>query len=136
MTSKVSQKPSGPTSRAFPTSWHTTGDLARYGAWYAGLLHMSFRAIGVEVRSEDASSRGRVDLVVLTGGQVFLFEFKMVETANETEAALDAALAQIRDRGYAEKYRDRKEPIHLIAIACRRDTRTLLDIRVEPTVPS
>ncbi len=117
---------------SIPYQWATTGDLARYEAWYAGLLHMSFRAIGVEVRSEEASSRGRADLVVLTGGQVFLFEFKMAETAEETETALDAALAQIRDRGYAEKYRDRSEPIHWIAIACGRDTRNLLDIRVEP----
>jgi len=119
---------------SLPYQWSTSGDLARYEAWYAGLLHMSLRAIGVEVRSEESSSRGRADLVVLTGGQVFLFEFKMVETADETEAVLEAALAQIRDRGYAEKYRDRKEPIHWIAIACGRDTRNLLDIRVEPTV--
>ncbi|MCY4300547.1 MAG: AAA family ATPase, partial [Aestuariivita sp.] len=119
---------------SLPYQWSTSGDLARYEAWYAGLLHMAFRAIGVDVRSEDASSRGRADLVVLTGGQVFLFEFKMVETADGTEAALDAALAQIRNRGYAEKYRDRKEPVHLVAIACGRDTRNLLDIRVKPTV--
>ncbi len=112
----------------------TTGDLARYEAWYAGLLHMGLRAIGVDVRSEGSSSRGRADLVIVTGGQVFLFEFKMVETADMAEAALQTALAQIRDRGYAEKYRDRKEPIHLVAIACGRDTRTLLDIRVEPVM--
>ncbi len=117
---------------SLPYQWSAAGDLARYEAWYAGLLHMSFRAISVDVRSEDSSSRGRSDLVVLTGGQVFLFEFKMVETADKTEIALETALTQIRDRGYAEKYRDRKEPIHLIAIVCGRDTRNLLDIRVEP----
>ncbi len=118
---------------SLPYQWHNK-DLARYEAWYAGLLHMAFRAIGVEVRSEESSSHGRADMVVLTGGQVFLFEFKMVETADGTEAALDAAITQIRDRGYAEKYRDRSEPIHWIAIACGRDTRNLLDIRVEPVV--
>ena len=118
---------------SLPYQWHNK-NLARYEAWYAGLLHMSLRAIGVDVRSEESSSHGRADMVVLTGGQVFLFEFKMVETADGTEAALDAAFAQIRDRDYAEKYRDRKDPIHLIAIACGRDTRNLLDIRVEPAV--
>ncbi len=118
---------------SIPYQWHNK-DLARYEAWYAGLLHMAFRAIGVEVRSEDSSSHGRADLVVLTGGQVFLFEFKMAETADATETALQTALTQIRDRGYAEKYRDRKDPIHWIAIACGRDTRNLLDIRVEPAV--
>ncbi|MCY4301542.1 MAG: AAA family ATPase [Aestuariivita sp.] len=118
---------------SLPYQWHNK-NLARYEAWYAGLLHMSLRAIGVDVRSEESSSHGRADMVVLTGGQVFLFEFKMVETADGTEAALDAAITQIRDRGYAEKYRDRKDPIHWIAIACGRDTRNLLDIRVEPVI--
>ncbi|MCY4305868.1 MAG: AAA family ATPase [Aestuariivita sp.] len=117
---------------SIPYQWHTTGDIARYETWYAGLLHMGFRAIGVDVRSEEASSRGRADLVILTGGQVFIVEVKMVETAMETEGALEAALAQMRDRGYAEKYKGRKEPIHMIAIACGREARNLLDIRVEP----
>jgi len=115
---------------SIPYQWQNN-DLARYEAWYAGLLHMCFRAIGVDIRSEEASSHGRAGMVVLTGGQVFVLEFKVAETADGTEAALEAALTQIRDRGYAEKYRDRKEPIHQIAIACGRSDRTLLDIRVE-----
>ena len=45
---------------------------------------------------------------------------------------LEAALAQMRERGYADKYRDRQEPVHLIAVVCNRDARNLLDIRAEP----
>ncbi|MCY4151817.1 MAG: AAA family ATPase [Aestuariivita sp.] len=116
---------------SIPYQWTTTGNLARYEAWYAGLLHMGFRATGVDVRSEESSSHGRADMVVLTGGQVFVLEFKMVESAKETESALETALAQMRDRRYAEKYRDRKEPIHQIAIVCDRKDRVLRDIRVE-----
>ena len=115
-----------------PYQWHATGDLARYEAWYASLLHMCFRAIGVDVRVEDASSRGRADMVVLTGGQVFVLEFKMTDGDSDTAAALDAALAQMRERGYAEKYRDRTEAVHLIGVACGREARNLLEIRVEP----
>ena len=117
---------------SIPYRWHITGDLARYEAWYTCLLHMCFRAIGVDVRSEEASSRGQADMVVMTGGQVFVFEFKMVEQVEETEAALAAALKQMRERGYADKYRDRQEPVHLIAVVCSRDARNLLDMRVEP----
>ena len=115
-----------------PYQWHATGDLARYEAWYASLLHMCFRAIGVDVRVEDASSHGRADMVVLTGGQVFVLEFKMAEENGDAEAALDAAVAQMRERGYAEKYRDRGEPVHLIGVACGREARNLLEIRAEP----
>ena len=115
-----------------PYQWHASGDLARYEAWYASLLHMCFRAIGVDLRVEDASSHGRADMVVLTGGQVFVLEFKMAKGSGDTEAALDAAIAQMRERGYAEKYRDRGESVHLIGVACGRETRNLLEIRVEP----
>jgi len=62
-----------------PYQWHATGDLARHEAWYAGLLHMCFRAVGVDARSEEASSHGRADMVALTGGQVFVFELKVAE---------------------------------------------------------
>ncbi|MCY4301690.1 MAG: AAA family ATPase [Aestuariivita sp.] len=58
----------------------------------------------------------------------------LVDTAEKTKDALETALTQIRSRGYAEKYRDRKEPIYLVAIACGRDIRNVLDIRVESAV--
>ena len=114
-----------------PYQWHATGDLARYEAWYASLLHMCLRAIGVDVRVEDASSRGRADMVVLTGGRVFVLEFKMADGERNADAALDLAISQMRERGYAEKYRDRGESIHLLGVACGREARNLLEIRAE-----
>ena len=116
---------------SIPYQWHATGDLARYEAWYAGLLHMCFRAIDVEVHPEDTSSRGRADLVVRLGTQVFILEFKIAESLDDVEATLDAALAQIRDRGYAEKYRHGANAINLIGVACGRDARNILEIRAE-----
>ncbi|MCY4287994.1 MAG: AAA family ATPase [Aestuariivita sp.] len=121
---------------SIPYQWQSTADLSRYEAWYASLLHMCFRAIGVDVRSEDVSSRGRADMVVLTEGQVFILEFKMAEGANALETALDSALAQMRERGYAEKYWDRREAIHLVAIAFDREERKLLKVRAEAAVNS
>ena len=70
-------------------------------------------------------------MVVLTGEQVFVLEFKMADGEGDAEAALDAAIGQMRERGYAEKYRDRGEPIHLIGVACGREARSLLKIRTE-----
>ncbi len=114
-----------------PYQWHTSGELARYEAWYGGLLYACFRSNGVDLRVEDASSRGRADMVVFRGGQVFVLEFKMAAEGEDGEAALDAALVQMRERGYAEKYRDRGEPIHLVGIAFGREERNLLGVRAE-----
>jgi len=115
-----------------PYQWHNQNDMARYEAWYASLLHMCFRAIGVDVRSEEATSRGRADMVVPLGDEVFILEFKMAESAKEAEAALEAAFAQMRDRGYADRYRGRA--VHLVAVACGREVRNLLEVRAEQVV--
>ena len=71
--------------------WHASGDLARHEAWYASLLHMCLRAIGVEVRNEEATGHGRVDMVVEPDDQVFVIAFKRARRAEEAKAALDAA---------------------------------------------
>ncbi len=114
---------------SIPYQWHATGDLARYEAWYASLLHMVFRSIGVEVHAEAATSHGRADLVVHLGAQVFILEFKMAASADAAEAALTAAFAQMRDRGYADAHHG--QPVHLVAIACGREVRNLLEVRAE-----
>ncbi len=115
-----------------PYQWHAKGDLARYEAWYAGLLYMCLRAAGADLSAEEASHRGRADLVVRLGGQVFVLEFKMADGEEDGAAALDAAMAQMRARGYAETYRDHDGPVHLIGVACGRAARNLLDLRAEP----
>ncbi len=126
----------GATLRAWlsgiPYQWHATGDLARYEAWYASLLYMCLRAVDADLRVEEASSRGRADMVLRLGGQVFVIEFKMAESDDGGAAALDAAMAQMRGRGYAEKYRDHDGLVHLVGVACGREARNLLDIRTEP----
>ena len=57
---------------------------------------------------------------------VYLFEFKVVEMAGE-----GAAMAQLKARGYAEKYRVRGEPIHLVAVEFSRDMRNVVAFEVE-----
>ncbi len=116
---------------SIPYQWHTTGDLARYEAWYASLLHMCFRAIGIAVHSEASTSHGRADMVVFLGEQVFILEFKMADSADDAQTVLETAFTQMRARGYAETYHG--QPVHLVAIACGREVRNLLEVRAEPT---
>ena len=108
-----------------PYQWQSRPELARYEAWYAGMLYACFQTIGMEVRVEDASHRGRADMVLLHREQVFVLEFKMAEDGEDGDAAMARAMAQIRERGYAEKYRARGEPIHLVGVEFSEATRTL-----------
>ena len=84
------------------------------------MVYSYFAALGYEIVVEESSSHGRLDMAVRTGGHVYLFEFKVVEMTPP-----GAALAQLRERGYADKYRGGCEPIHPIGVEFSRETRNV-----------
>ena len=84
------------------------------------------RALGLDVTVEDSGSRGRLDMAVRFNGNVYLFEFKVLEHAGE-----GAAMAQLKERRYADKYRGLGQPIHLIAVEFSSETRNLAAFEVE-----
>ena len=90
------------------------------------MFYSYFAGLGLDVVVEDSSSHGRLDMAVRFNGQVYLFEFKVVELAPE-----GAAMAQLKAKGYAGKYRARGEPIHLIAVEFSREARNLAAFDVE-----
>ena len=94
-----------------PTDWHRRNKIGHYEGYYASVFYASLAALGMDVRVEDASAAGRLDLALRFHGHVYLFEFKVVESAGE-----GAALEQIVARGYADKYRSLSEPIHLVGV--------------------
>ena len=110
---------------SIPYPWYTNNDIARYEGFYASVVYSYFAALGYEVTVEESSSHGRLDMAVRTGGHVYLFEFKVVEMASP-----GSALAQLRERDYAAKYRGRGEPIHLIGVEFSRDRRNVTAFEV------
>ena len=110
---------------SIPYQWYTNNDIADFEGFYASVFYSYFAALGYEISVEESSSHGRLDMAVRTGGHVYLFEFKVVEMAPP-----GAALAQLQERGYADKYRARGEPIHLIGVEFSRDTRNVTTFEV------
>ena len=111
---------------SIPADWYRSNPLAGFEGHYASVFYSHFAALGLDVRVEDATSHGRIDMAVLYAGRVFLFEFKVVE-----RQATGTALQQIKDRGYADKYRARGEPIHLVGIEFGRAERNVVGFEVE-----
>jgi hypothetical protein len=111
---------------ALPYQWHLKTPLARYEGYYASVVYSHFAALGLDLIPEDASRQGRLDLALRFQGAVWLFEFKVVELEPEGKA-----LAQIKARGYADKYRTEGGPIHLIGVEFSRKTRTVVGFEVE-----
>ncbi|WP_295448575.1 ATP-binding protein [uncultured Thiodictyon sp.] len=111
---------------AIPHHWHDGHPLARYEGYYASVFYSHFAALGLDLTAEDATQLGRIDLTLKFNGQIWLFEFKVVESA-----PAGRALQQLKERGYADKYRATGQPIHLIGIEFSREIRTLVGFEVE-----
>ncbi len=111
---------------AIPHQWHDGHPLARHEGFYASVFYSHLAALGLGLRAEDATSLGRIDLTLKFNGQVWLFEFKVVE-----QEPAGRALQQLKDRRYADKYRALGQPIHLIGIEFSQAQRTLVGFEVE-----
>jgi len=116
---------------SIPSDWYRNNPIARYEGYYASVFYAYFAALGLNITLEDSSNMGRLDMAVRFNGHLYLFEFKVVELVSSGEA-----LEQIKERGYADKYRAAGLPIHLIGIEFSRDRRSVVGFEVEHLPPS
>ena len=111
---------------SIPYEWYTNNDIANYEGYYASVFYSYFAGLGLDVTVEDSTSHGRLDMAVRFNGNVYLFEFKVVEMAPK-----GAAMAQLKEKRYADKYRSLGQPIHLIAVEFSKDARNVAAFEVE-----
>ncbi len=111
-----------------PYQWQSLEDGGYSEGHYASLLYACFVILGMEIRAEDSTNRGRADMVLIRDNQVFVLEFKV---AQETQVEVKAvqALAQMKEKDYAGKYRTGDREIHLLALVFDRQKRNLAMIR-------
>ncbi len=109
---------------SIPNEWYANTGMAGYEGHYASVFYSHFVAAGMEVRAEESTARGRSNLTVLYGGDIYLFEFKVVDGKPEGRA-----LAQ--ERGYADKYRRPGVPVHLIGVEFGREERNIVGFEFE-----
>jgi hypothetical protein len=111
---------------SIPHDWYRNNPIAQYEGYYASVFYAYFASLGLDLTPEDSSNAGRLDLALRFNAQVYLFEFKVVELAPEGQA-----LAQIKARGYADKYRADGQPIHLIGVEFSREQRRVVGFETE-----
>ena len=100
----------------------TNNDLAEYEGFYASVFYSYFAGLGLDVVVEESTSRGRLDMAVrFEGRAVYVFEFKVVEQAGE-----GAAMAQLVERGYADKYRAPGVRVHLVGVEFSSESRNVV----------
>ena len=105
---------------SIPHQWYTNNDIANYEGFYASVFYSYFAGLGLDVTVEDSTSRGRLDMALRFEGRTYVFEFKVVEQAGE-----GAAMAQLKQRGYADKYRGAGDPVRLVAVEFSSEERNI-----------
>ena len=90
---------------------------------FQSALYIIFKVFGMYVEVEQASSRGRVDIVMKTSDYVYIIECKFDGTAQD-------ALKQIDDKGYAKPFAQDKRTIYKIGVSFSSEQRTISEWQI------
>ena len=79
----------------------------KYEKYYQSIFFMIFKMLGCDIRAEERTDKGRIDAVLDTGDQIFVFEFKINKSAR-------IAIKQIVENEYAKPFKNSGKPITII----------------------
>jgi phosphoserine phosphatase len=85
--------------------------MERYEAFYHAIFFMAFSLMQTYTQTEVQTAKGRIDVVVHTPDAVFVIEFKVNGGAAD-------AMAQIKTKGYYQKYLHQNKEVVLIGLGC------------------
>ena len=91
-----------------------------YYHYYHSLLYTLLVAFGADVIAEEPTAKGRADITLRMPRGIYVMELKYDKSA-------DDALAQIDERGYAEKYRLDSRPVTKVGIAFSSEERNITE---------
>ena len=90
--------------------------------YYQSILHVLLQLMGFDGECEVKTNVGRIDMVVQTSKDIYLFEFKK-------NSRVEKALSQIQKKKYAEKYQGRKKNIIAVGVNFKTDKGAITDWR-------
>ncbi len=92
--------------------------------FYHALVHLIFSLLGTYIRSEVHTSQGRCDALVENEHYIYAFEFKL-------DGSAEAALQQIREKGYLAPYQDSEKEKVAVGINFSTEKKAVEEWRVE-----
>jgi hypothetical protein len=104
--------------------------VLRYAeSFYHALLFALFWSARIRTTAENHSYRGRSDIELEKDGHRYIFELKTANGKNAAEKATEAAKAQIRHKGYADKYVNKRRT--LVGLVVDQSTRRVEACRIQ-----
>ena len=93
-------------------------ETKRDEAYFHTVFYLIVCASGVNARSEIMTCKGRIDLVMEFSDKIYIIEFKCDQSAQ-------AGIDQIREKGYADRYRQGGKKIILMGISFDSEKRNV-----------
>ncbi len=103
---------------SIPNDWYRKNSIADYEGYYCSVVYCYFTALGLDVRAEQPTNQGRLDMVVRFQGRIYILEFKVNELTSPGRA-----LDQIKKKKYYEPYQEQET--YLIGVEFSRDERNI-----------
>jgi hypothetical protein len=88
------------------------------------IFYLTLNILGYHVEAELLTHRGRLDMMVRYPDKIFIFEFKAGSSAEK-------AIAQIKEKGYHEKFLKEGKPIYLFGISFEPQERKVKEVKWE-----
>jgi len=88
------------------------------------IFYLTLNILGYHVEAELLTHRGRLDMMVRYPDKIFIFEFK-------AGASAEKAIAQIKEKGYHERFLKEDKPIYLFGVSFDPQERKVKEVKWE-----
>jgi len=118
---------------SIPYHNYTKNELSKYEGFYASVIYAYLQSLGFEIKVEDPTNRGRVDMTILAESNIYIIEFKVINSQNLTSPNVSNPLEQIKAKRYYEKYQtiDKEYSIYLVGIVFDESKRNVVNFAYE-----
>ena len=103
--------------------------------YYQSLFYAIFTLVGLNIEAEVSTNIGRIDCVIQTDNTIYIIEIPLVACSRQTSIrpsmakklndTCEAALKQIHDKQYAQKYQDCGKDIVLLGVEFDQNERNI-----------
>ncbi|WP_299022953.1 ATP-binding protein [uncultured Tepidimonas sp.] len=107
---------------SIPADWYRANPVLHYEGYWASVFYSHLASLGLDLTPEDVTNQGRIDLTLKLPQAIVIIEFKRIDG----DAPTGEAIAQLRQRGYADKYRADGRPIWLLGVEFSSATRNVV----------
>jgi hypothetical protein len=113
---------------SIPADWYRANPVLHYEGYWASVFYSHLASLGLDLTPEDVTNQGRIDLTLKLPQAIVIMEFKRIDG----DAPTGEAMAQLRQRGYADKYRADGRPVWLLGVEFSSATRNVVGWDVQP----